>query len=121
MIAQAKWWRRWTQSQTDVEAAELQDEMREEGVVPIRECNHGALVCVAGTVRVVTLRPKQLTPALEIELYDGSGYLTVIWLGRRRISGITTGRRLTISGRLICSPDARVVYNPSYELLPMAV
>ena len=121
MIALVKRWRRWTRSQTDVEAAELQDEMREVGVVPIRDCNHGALVCVAGTVRVVTLRPTQLTPALEIELFDGSGYLTVIWLGRRRIPGIATGRRMTISGRLICSPDARVVYNPSYELLPMAV
>ncbi len=121
MIALAKRWRRWTRSQTDVEAAELQDEMREVGVVPIRECNHGSLVCVAGTVRAVTLRPTQLTPALEIELFDGSGYLTVIWLGRRRISGIATGRRMIISGRLICAPDARVVYNPRYELLPMAV
>lgn len=95
--------------------------MCEVGVVPIRDCKHGALVSVAGTVRVVTLRPMQLTPALEIELYDGSGYLTVIWLGRRRICGITTGRRMTISGRLICSRDARVVYNPSYELFPMAI
>ncbi len=82
-------------------------------MVPIRECNHGAIVCVSGTVRVVTLRPTQLTPALEIELFDGSGYLTVIWLGRRRISGIATGRRMIISGRLICAPEARVVYNPS--------
>ena len=121
MIALTKRWRRWTESQTDVEAAELQDEMRDVGVVPIRECNHGALVSVAGTVRAVTLRPTQLTPALEIELYDGSGYLTVIWLGRHRIPGIATGRRMIVSGRLICSPAARVVYNPSYELFPMAI
>lgn len=121
MIALAKRWRGWTRSRTDAEASELQDEMRAVGVEPIRECHHGARVSVAGTVRVVTLRPKQLTPALEIELYDGSGYLTVIWLGRRRITGITTGRRMIISGRLTCSPVARVIYNPSYELLPMAV
>jgi RecG-like helicase len=121
VIALAKRWRGWTRSRTAAEASELQDEMRAVGVEPIRECHHGARVSVAGTVRVVTLRPKQLTPALEIELYDGSGYLTVIWLGRRRITGITTGRRMIISGRLTCSPAARVIYNPSYELLPMAV
>ncbi len=113
-------WRNLTRTRTEVEAAELQREMREAGVAPIRECHHGAFVCVTGIVRVVTVRPATATPALEIEVYDGSGCVSVIWLGRRRIPGIATGRRIVVSGRLTCSPNIKVIYNPRYELLPTA-
>ncbi|MSO26814.1 MAG: DNA-binding protein [Candidatus Nanopelagicales bacterium] len=116
----AERWRTWTRSQSDVEAAELQEEMHDVGVVPIRTCEHGALVSVTGTVRVITFRPKSTTPALEIELYDGSGCVNVIWLGRRRIPGIETGRRMVVTGRLTCSPRVKVIYNPRYQLLPTA-
>ncbi|GDX33088.1 hypothetical protein LBMAG15_20230 [Actinomycetes bacterium] len=113
-------WGYWTRSRSDEEAAQLQDEIRGAGGVPIRECEHGAMVSIMGTVRAVTLRPQQATPALEIELYDGSGFVTVIWLGRRRIPGILTGRRMLVTGRLTCAPNVRVIYNPRYELFPIA-
>ena len=118
MTAVLDLWRNLTRSRTEVEAAELQEEMREVGVIPIRECQHGAFVCVTGIVRVITVRPTAATPALEIEIYDGSGCVSVIWLGRRRIPGIATGRRIVVSGRLTCSPNSRVIYNPRYQLLP---
>jgi hypothetical protein len=55
-------------------------------------------------------------PALEAELYDGSGMLTVIWLGRRRIAGIIPGRVIRIEGRIGVHDQARIMYNPRYEL-----
>lgn len=113
-------WRNWTRSRSEVEAAELQGETRDVGVASISECKHGALVSVTGTVRVATVRPAAAAPALEIELYDGSGCVNVIWLGRRRIPGIATGRRMVVTGRLTCSPDTRVIYNPRYQLFPRA-
>jgi len=69
-----------------------------------------------GTLRHVTLRPHGGVVALEAELYDGSGSVTLVWLGRRQIAGITAGRTLTVHGRLGCSDGRRTLFNPHYEL-----
>lgn len=84
------------------------------------ECQPGDLVELVGTVRSVTLRPREQAPALEIDLYDGSGSVTVVWLGRRRIPGITPGRRMVVRGRLTGSTGAPRIFNPRYELKPAA-
>jgi hypothetical protein len=75
-------------------------------------------VRLRGTLRTVTLRPRGGVPALEAELYDGTGTITVIWLGRRRISGIAPGRSLEIQGRIGRHDGQRIMYNPRYELMP---
>ncbi len=69
-----------------------------------------------GTLRQVTVRPHGGVAALEAEMYDGSGSVTLVWLGRRRIPGITCGRELTVHGRLGCSDGRRRLFNPRYEL-----
>ena len=74
-------------------------------------------VCLRGTLRTVTLRPRGGVPALEAELYDGTGTLTLVWLGRRRIAGIGPGRAIEVSGRIGSHAGDRVIYNPRYELL----
>ena len=55
-------------------------------------------------------------PTLEAELFDGSGSLTLVWLGRRRIPGIEPGRTVTARGRFAAVEGKRVIYNPWYEL-----
>jgi hypothetical protein len=60
--------------------------------------------------------PKTNLPTLEAELFDGSGTVTLVWLGRRRIVGIEPGRRLSASGRLAVQGERKVIYNPFYEL-----
>ena len=75
-------------------------------------------VRLRGTLRTVTLRPRGGVPALEAELYDGSGVITVVWLGRRRISGISPGRSMEIQGRIGFLDGQRIMYNPRYELMP---
>ena len=70
------------------------------------------------TLRTITLRPRGGVPALEAELFDGSGVLTVIWLGRRRIAGIAPGRSMRVTGRIGRLQGVRTMYNPRYELLP---
>ena len=69
-----------------------------------------------GTLKTVTLRPRGGVPALEAELYDGSGSISVVWLGRRRIGGISPGRAIRVEGRIGVQDDQRVMYNPRYEL-----
>jgi len=100
------------------EARDLQEAYTTKDVVRIAEAPDRTPVRLRGTLRTVTLRPRGGVPALEAELFDGSGTLTLIWLGRRRIAGITPGRSLQVSGRIGRTVDARVLYNPRYQLIP---
>ena len=116
-------WSRLTRSQAEVEAAELQGELEragDEALTAINCCTPGETVTVRGMVRSVTLRPRSTAPALEVELYDGSGTVTVVWLGRRAIPGIDPGRTMVVCGRLTCNTESPTIYNPRYELKPMA-
>jgi RecG-like helicase len=103
-------------SQEEIEARELQRDVKSTGCTRIQDAVDRQRVVVRGTLRHVTLRPRSGTPALEAELYDGSGSLTVVWLGRRRIAGIEPGVALRVQGRVSTQDGTRVIYNPRYEL-----
>jgi hypothetical protein len=100
------------------EAAELQKGCVEVGATPINELPDRERVRVAGTLRTVTLRPRAGVPALVAELYDGSGSISLVWLGRRQIAGIEPGRAIVCYGRVTRDGDKRVIFNPRYELRP---
>jgi len=88
--------------------------------VPISDSRHREVVNVAGTLRAVTLRPRGSTPAMEAELWDGTGRVVLVWLGRRHIPGIEPGRKIVVRGRLTSMKGDRAIYNPAYELQPEA-
>jgi len=106
---------RWA-NQDRAEARELRKDTRKAGLVTISEAPDRQRVIVQGTLKTVTLRPRGGVPALEAELYDGSGSISVVWLGRRRIGGITPGRAIRVEGRIGVQDNQRVMYNPRYEL-----
>jgi len=106
---------RWANS-TDQHARELRQTVRESGLVAIDEAPDRTRVKLSGSLRTVTLRPRGGVPALEAELYDGSGTILLIWLGRRRIAGIFPGRLIRVEGRIGLHNDSRIMYNPRYEL-----
>lgn len=106
---------RWASHSRD-EARELRRTTEEAGLLTISAAPDREKVMLQGTLKTVTLRPRGGVPALEAELYDGSGTLTVIWLGRRRIAGIFPGRVIRIEGRIGVHNQARIIYNPRYEL-----
>lgn len=109
--------RKLASSNAELESEELQKTVREEGAVPIRTCEDRQVVRLTGTVSTVTITPRGGHPALEVELRDGSGAVTLVWLGRRQIPGIDPGRSIKVSGRISCHDGQRVMYNPHYELL----
>ena len=88
--------------------------------VPIADSRHREIVNVAGTLRAVTLRPRGSTPAMEAELWDGTGRVLLVWLGRRDIPGIEPGRKIVVHGRLTSMKGDRAIFNPKYELQPAA-
>lgn len=112
---------RLTCSQQVLEDEDLLEASGRAGGTPVSALPNRREACVCGTVRSVTLRPRAGVPALVVELYDGTGSLTVVWLGRRQIAGIVTGRRLRVHGRVAQRDGGPVVFNPSYELLPGGV
>lgn len=109
---------RMVSSDQTLEAEDLLDASDRLGGTPVQELPDRQLARVCGTLRSVTLRPQAGVPALVAELYDGSGTLTVVWLGRRRIAGIEAGRRVRVRGRVAQRDGRPVVFNPSYDLLP---
>ena len=109
--------RRFASSNAELESEELQRKVREEGAVPIQNCEDRQRVQLTGTVSTVTITPRAGHPALEVELRDGSGAVTLVWLGRRQIPGIDPGRTLKVWGRISCHEGKRLIYNPRYELM----
>lgn len=107
---------RLTATSEQVEAQELLEQTIDRGSTPVLSCTSGERVSVSGTIRALTLRPVGGVQALEADLFDGSGTLTVIWLGRRRIPGIDPGRSISVHGRLTRQGGRAVMFNPAYEL-----
>jgi hypothetical protein len=102
----------------ELEAVELSQEVSPCGATPIADCPDREPVILAGTLRTVRLRPRAGVPVLEADLWDGTGSVTVSWLGRRQIPGIVPGRRIMVRGRITTAAGQRSVYNPIYELRP---
>jgi hypothetical protein len=106
-------------SNTEVlDAERLQKATFDCGALPCNKLPDRTRVTVAGTLRNVTVRPRAGVPALEAEIYDGSGSVVLTFLGRRRIPGIEPGRSLIAHGLVTESAGHRMIYNPRYELRP---
>ena len=105
-------------SPQQLEAEELLSDAEQVGT-PIARAQDRQQLTVCGTLRTVTLRPRAGVPALEAELYDGSGTLAIVWLGRRQIGGIEPGRSIVAHGRVSLNQGRPVMFNPRYELRPL--
>lgn len=110
---------RWAaSSEAERDAAALRVRAEDSGCATLANVAERAFARVRGIVHTVTLQPRAGTPALEVELFDGSDVVTLIWLGQRRIGGIDVGRRMIVNGRVTTLDGRRVMFNPRYELLP---
>lgn len=109
---------RFLSSQAELDADRLETEATAIGATLVKDCQGGCVSTVQGRLRSVTLRPVGRAPAVEAELYDGTGRLTLLFLGRRRIPGITPGRSIVVHGRAIVRDGERTMVNPRYELRP---
>ena len=107
---------RLTADDHDIDAEELRAEAASAGCEPVSMCRKGKVVTVTGRLKSVVYTPRETVPTLEAELFDGSGSVTLVWLGRRRIPGIEPGRTLTAHGRFAAFDGRQVIYNPRYEL-----
>lgn len=109
---------RWANSSEQHDRDLREEYVDEGGATAIGEAPDREMVLLRGTLRSVMLRPRGGVPALEAELYDGTGAISLVWLGRRRISGVTPGVSMQVQGRIGRHDRARVIFNPRYELIP---
>ena len=85
------------------------------GTVRISDAKLRSRVKVAGVVRRITVRPVEGFEGLEAVIYDGTGELSAMWLGRRSIPGLILGSHLVIEGVLGLERGQLRIYNPTFE------
>jgi hypothetical protein len=74
-------------------------------------------VRVGGEIRSVRIVPRAGAPALEVTVSDGRGSVVGVFLGRRKIAGLSPGRKVSIEGVAARDGKRLLVFNPIYELL----
>ncbi|MGA4668310.1 OB-fold nucleic acid binding domain-containing protein [Propionibacteriaceae bacterium Y1923] len=109
--------RRLTSSHNEYENDQLAELARQSGCEALSECRVRQLVTLHGRIGSVTLSPRGARSWFEANLEDGTGVVTLIWMGRRSIPGIDAGRMLRVTGRLVSRGRRMVIYNPHYELV----
>lgn len=111
--------RRLTVDEAALDAEDLLDDVEQRGAKPVATCAQGQPVTVTGRLRSVVYTPRDTVPTVDAELYDGSGSVHLVWLGRSRIAGIEPGRALVARGRVAEQDGLKVIFNPWYELKPV--
>jgi amino acid transporter len=86
--------------------------------IPIKSVRWRNRATLEGRVRSVYVGPVSGSPALEAELYDETGGITLVFLGRRTIPGIEPGARMRVEGMVGEMEGYLAMSNPSYVLLP---
>lgn len=105
-----------TTDDDELDAEGLAESSAQQGAQSCSQAEPGERVTVAGRLRSVVYTPSEHVPSLSAELYDGSGSVQLVWLGRRRIPGIEPGRSLRVQGRVTERDGELTIFNPWYEL-----
>jgi hypothetical protein len=105
-------------SVAELDRTRLQDRCRGLGVTPIDEAPRRVPVRVGGEIKRVIVAPRNGVPNLEVMVSDGTGSITAVFAGRRRIAGLDHGRTIILEGVPVDHADRRVIFNPAYTLVP---
>lgn len=111
-------WRRLSASSDSLDAEDLRQESNHSSAEKCSGLRRGEKVVVRGRLRHVVYTPRESLPTVEAELFDGTGSIELVWLGRRRIAGIEPGRSILARGRVGEHDGHPAIYNPRYELRP---
>jgi amino acid transporter len=91
-----------------------------EGCDAIGRVRHRDRVSISGTVSSTRIQPKGGVPTLECVVTDGTGSISIVFLGRREVPGITTGTLLVAHGMAGSHFGRLAILNPAYELVSEA-
>lgn len=117
-MALKKAMKRWTAPIEELDREQLTEFCAALGLTPITEITPRVRTRLGGEVRSVRMVPRAGAPALEVTITDGRGAVTAVFLGRRKIAGITPGRKLLVEGVAGKQANRYLLFNPLYTLLP---
>jgi RecG-like helicase len=72
---------------------------------------------VEGHVRALRVTAVSGSPSLEVELWDDTGGISLVFYGRTNASGITTGSHMIAEGMVGEQRGRLAIANPAYRLL----
>lgn len=103
----------------DIDADEEKKITTQLGVTPISNIVERQKVKIAGVLQAITYHPISSSSVLGVgaTLFDGTAYIDVIWVGRRKIPGITVGVHITVEGIVVKHNGRLVIMNPTYEII----
>ncbi|MDQ6928100.1 MAG: amino acid permease [Actinomycetota bacterium] len=87
------------------------------GCIPITEVRYRHHVRVGGRVHAQRVRPWAGVGTLECTVVDGTGAVTIVFMGRRQIPGIHLGSRISVEGTAGQHDGRLAILNPKYSLL----
>ena len=88
-----------------------------EGITHIADLEWRSRATLEGQVRSVRVAPLSGAPSLEVEVWDATGGMTLVFYGRRSIAGLEPGARVRATGTVGSLHGCLAVSNPSYELV----
>src|SRR3990172_8188552 len=104
--------RRLTETDEQRLASEVQEwASRVPGSVRIASCAGRTRVKLAGVVKRITVTPIQGSESLEAVISDGTGEVSVVWMGRRSIPGLTLGTHVVVEGMVADEHAGRRMVN----------
>lgn len=104
-------------SREELEAADEERRAAVAATEPISGLRTRRRAAVSGVLRAVTYRPAQDKPILVGQLFDGTGSVDLVWIGRRSIAGVRPGAHLRAEGMVAAGEHRMRIFNPAYQLL----
>jgi hypothetical protein len=116
-VALRKFVEKYTKPVEELDRRDLQAFCSRLGTTPIADAQPRHAAKLAGEVRSVRIVPRAGADALEVTVNDGGASVTGVFLGRRKITGITPGRKLVLEGVVVQREREKQIFNPIYTLL----
>jgi hypothetical protein len=116
-VALGKAMKRLTKPVDELDREALEKYCDDLGATPMDRVTARAPSRVAGEIRAVRIVPRAGAPAVEVTVSDGRGSVVGVFLGRRKIPGMSPGRRVLLAGMPGKDGNRYLMYNPEYELL----
>jgi len=87
-----------------------------ENRTPIKDLQFRQRARVAGKVYSMRVQPWSGVAALELNLIDDTGALTVVFFGRRHLAGVNAGTAIAVEGVIGEHRGTMAMLNPAYEI-----
>ncbi|MDR1265464.1 MAG: DNA-binding protein [Propionibacteriaceae bacterium] len=121
MSDRPRWWRRVLGrlvADEDDDFTDIDPDPVPDGPADIASARLRRLVDARGEITAVALVDQPHGPWFEAELSDGTGQVTLCWMGRTVVPGVVVGVRMRVRGRLAPDRGRQVIFNPDYNLEP---